>query len=161
MYKKYKRGINITDGVDTVLISAEVIMAGIGLTVPVMLPLEIASAVCRCIDVCVNLVRRKLTSKAQKHNKIKAIADSKINSINNLISKALKDGQISDDEFNMVLCELEKYNDLKDKTKTKQSGLSESETRKLIEEGKALALSAIKKKKSQANAEKVLLDVIQ
>ena len=133
MYKKYKRGINITDGVDTVLISAGVIMAGIGLTVPVMLPLEIAAAVCGCIGVCVNLVRRKLTSKAQKHSNIKAIADSKINSIKDLISKALQDGQISDDEFKMVLCELEKYNDLKDKTKTKQSGLSESEKKKLIE----------------------------
>ena len=91
-------------------------MTGIGLTVPVKLPLEIAAAVCGCIGVCVNLVRCKLTSKAQKHNKIKAIADGKINSIKDLISKALQDGQISDDEFKMVLCELEKYNDLKDKT---------------------------------------------
>ena len=73
MYKKYKRGNNITDGVDTVLISVGIIMAGIGLTVPVMLPLEIAAAVCGCIGVCVNLVRRKLTSKAQKHNKLKLL----------------------------------------------------------------------------------------
>ena len=97
MYKKYKRGINITDEVDTVLISAGVFMAGIGLTMPVMLPLEIAASVCGCISVGVNLVRRKLTSEVQKHNKIKAIADSKINSIKDLISKALRDGQISDD----------------------------------------------------------------
>ena len=43
LYKKYKRGINITDGVDvdTALISASVIMAGVGLAVPVILPLEI------------------------------------------------------------------------------------------------------------------------
>ena len=46
LYKKYKRGSNITNGVDPVLISAGVIMAGIGLTVPVMLPLEVAAAVC-------------------------------------------------------------------------------------------------------------------
>ena len=46
----------------------------------------------------------------------------------------------------MVLCELEKYNDLKDKTHTKQSGLSEQEKKKFIEEGKAQALSAIQKK---------------
>ena len=95
LYKKYKRGIYITDGVDTVLISAGVIMTGIGLTVPVMLPLEIAAAVCGCSGVC---VRRKLTFKAMKHINIKAIADSKINSIKDWISKALQDGQISDDE---------------------------------------------------------------
>ena len=46
----------------------------------------------------------------------------------------------------MVLCEVEKYNDLKDKTHTKQSGLSEQEEKKFIEEGKAQALSAIQKK---------------
>ena len=45
LYKKYKRGINITDGVDTTLISAGVIMAGVGLTVPLMLPLEIIAIV--------------------------------------------------------------------------------------------------------------------
>ena len=46
LYKKYKRGINITDGIDTGLISASVIMAGGGLAVHVMLPLEIAAVVC-------------------------------------------------------------------------------------------------------------------
>ena len=46
----------------------------------------------------------------------------------------------------MVLDELNKYNDLKDKTHTKQSGLSEQEKNKLIEEGKAQALDAIQKR---------------
>ena len=117
LYKKYKRGINITDGVDTTLISAGVIMAGLGLTVPLMLPLEIIAIVCGCM-----------------------------NSIKDLISKALQDGQISESEFKMVLCELEKYNDLKDKARTKQSGLSEAEKNKLIQAGKTQALSIIQKK---------------
>ena len=54
----------------------------------------------------IKIVRRKLMSKAQKHGKIKVIADSKINSIKDLISKALQDGQIRDSEFKMLLCEL-------------------------------------------------------
>ena len=146
LYKKYKRGINITDGVDTALISISVIMAGVALTVPVLLPLEIAAVVCGCMGVCIKIVRRKLMSKAQKHGNIKIIADSKINSIKDLISKALQDRQMNDSEFKMVLCELEKYNDLKDKTHTKQFGLSEQEKKKLIEEGKAQALRDIQKK---------------
>ena len=99
LYKKYKRGINNTDGVDTALISTSVTMAGVALTVLVLLPLEIAAVVCGCMDVCIKIVRRKLMSKAQKHGNIKVIADSKINSIKDLISKALQDGQISDSEF--------------------------------------------------------------
>ena len=46
LYKKYKRSINVTDGVDTTLISGSVIMGGIGIAVPFMLPLEIAAIIC-------------------------------------------------------------------------------------------------------------------
>ena len=92
------------------------------------------------------LVRRKLMSKAQKHYEIKIIGDSKLNSVKNLISKALNDGQISTEEFQLVPCELDRYNDLKDKAHTKQSGLSEQEKKKLIEEGKSQALAIVKKK---------------
>ena len=145
LYKKYKRSINITDGVDTGLISASVILAGVGITVPIMLPLEIADVVCGCMGVCVKLVRRKLMSKTQKHYEIKTLGESKLNSIKDLISKALQDGQISESEFKMVLCELEKYNDLKDKARTKQSGLSEEEKKKLIEQGRMEAMNAVQK----------------
>ena len=110
-----------------------------------MLPLEIAAIVCGCIGACVKLVRRKFMSKAQKHYEIKTIGESKLNSVKNLISKALNDGQISAEEFQLVLCELDRYNDLKDKTRTKQSGLSEQEKKKLIKEDKAQALALIKK----------------
>ena len=60
LYKKYNRAINFTDSIDTTLISASVIMAGIGFTVSAMLPLEIAAIVCGCMGACVKLVRRKL-----------------------------------------------------------------------------------------------------
>ena len=85
-------------------------------------------------------------SKAQKHYEIKTIGEGKLNTVKNLISKALNDGQISTEEFQLVLCELDRYNDLKDKTHIKQSGLSEQEKKKLIEEGKPQALPIVKKK---------------
>ena len=56
---------------------------------------------------------------------------SKLNSIKNLISTALNDGQILEQEFKMVLDELYKYNDLKDKTHPKQSGLSGQEKKEI------------------------------
>ena len=99
MYKKYNRVINFTDGLDTTLISISVIMAGIGLAVPVMLSLEIAAIVCGCLGACVKMVRPKSMSKAQKHYEIKTIGESKLNSVKNLFSKALNDGQISEQEL--------------------------------------------------------------
>ena len=146
LYKKYKRGINITDGVDTTLISAGLVIAGVGLAAPILLPFEIAAIVFGTVGVSIKIIRRKLMSKAQKHYEIKTIGESKLNLIKNLISKALNDGQISEQEFKMVLDELDRYNVLKEKTHSKQSGLSETEKKKLIEEGKAQALGAIQKK---------------
>ena len=138
LYKKYKRVINITDGVDTTLLSASVILAGIGLSVPIVtLPLEIVAILCGSLGVCAKFIRRKLHSKAKKHDEIKSIADSKLNSIKDLISKALTDGRITENEFKLVLDELDKYNKLKNSIHSKQTGLSEAERQKIIEEGKA------------------------
>ena len=68
-------------------------------------------------------------TKTQKHYEIKTLGESKLNSIKSVISTALNDGQMSDQEFKMVLDEQNNYNELKDKTQTKQSGLSEQEKR--------------------------------
>ena len=68
-----------------------------------------------------------MTSKTQIHYEIKTPGESKLNSIKKLISKALNDGQISKEEFKIVLDELDMYTDLKDKLHTKDSGLSEQE----------------------------------
>ena len=146
LYKKYKRSINMTDGVDTTLISGSVIMGGIGIALPLMLPLEIGAIVCGVAGVCVKFIRRRLHVKAKKHCEIRKIAETKLSTVSYLISKALNDGKISEQEFKMVLGELERYNDLKDKTRSEQSEISEAEKKKLIEEGKAQALSAIQKK---------------
>ena len=146
LYKKYKRSINITDGVDTGLISASVILAGVRITVPIMLPLEIAAVVCGCMGVCVKLVRRKLMSKTQKHYEIKTLGESKLNSIKDLISKALQDGQISESEFKMVLNEMEKYSELKQEIKTtKNIEITDEEKKKLIEQGRMEAMNTIQK----------------
>ena len=146
LYKKYKRSINITDGVDTGLISASVILAGVGITVPIMLPLEIAAVVCGCMGVCVKLVRRKLMSKTQKHYEIKTLGESKLNSIKDLISKALQDGQISESEFKMVLNEMEKYSELKQEIKTtKNIEITDEEKKKIIEQGRMEAMNTIQK----------------
>ena len=150
LYKKYKRWINITDGVDTTLISSSIIIAGIGIAAPILLPLEIVAAACGALGVCVKFIRRRLTTKSQKHYEIKTMAKSKLNTIKDLISKALNDGQISEGEFKLILDELEKYNNLKDEIHSKNNDnknrISDQEKKKLIEEGKAQARNEIKKK---------------
>ncbi|CAG2202794.1 unnamed protein product [Mytilus edulis] len=117
LYKKYKRGVNVTDGVDTSLISTSVVLAGIGIAFPILLPIQIAAVVCGSLGGLVKLIRRKLTTKSKKHYEIKTMAECKLNSIKDLISKSLTDGQISADEFKLILDELEKFNEMKKKKK--------------------------------------------
>ena len=146
LYKKYKRGINITDGVDTGLISASVILASVGITVPIMLPLEIAAVVCGGLGMCVKLIRRKLMTKTQKHCNVQTIAESKLNSIKDIVSKALQDGEISEGEFKMVLNEMEKYSELKQEIKTtKNIEITDEEKKKLIEQGWIEAMNTLQK----------------
>ena len=106
LYKKYKRGISITDGVDTALISAGVILASIGLVIPVMLPLEICAIVCGTSGASIKISRRKLMSKAQKHYEIKTMGQTKLNTIKNFISKALNDGQCQNKNSSWYLMNL-------------------------------------------------------
>ena len=47
-------------------------MAGIGLAVPAMLPLD-AAIVCGSMGACVKLVRRKLMSKTQNTTRLKLL----------------------------------------------------------------------------------------
>ncbi|CAG2245251.1 unnamed protein product [Mytilus edulis] len=51
LYKKYKRGVNFTDGIDTTLISASVISAGIGIAIPILLPLQITAVACGSVGM--------------------------------------------------------------------------------------------------------------
>lgn len=75
------------------------------------------------------------------------MAECKLNSIKDLISKSLTDGQISAEEFKSVLDELEKYNKMKENIRTKQTQtvLNDSERKKLIEYTEARVRSELKK----------------
>ena len=148
--KKYKRGINITDGVDTTLISASVILASVSVAFPIIFPLEIIAAACGGLGVCIKIIRRKLMSKSKKHFNIQTIAETKLNSISDIISKSLEDGTISPEEFKTVLVEMEKYYKLKKETKGNHTQKIHSEItdeikKKLIEQGRIEAMETIEK----------------
>ena len=48
-----------------------------------------------------------------KHEKTVSVCESKINSLKDRISKALADDRISDEEFENILAEMSKYNEMK------------------------------------------------
>jgi len=120
LYKKYRRGVNVLDGVDTALLTVGMGMGvgGVGLlstiiAAPVVLGLEITALTCGVLGVTGKFVGRRLAVKAQKHDEVRVLAESKLNTIANHVSTALLDGQISDDEFRLVIDEVAKYRQMK------------------------------------------------
>ena len=58
-----------------------------------------------------------IKKKKKKHNKIVLLANSKLNSIEVLISKALIDSNISHDKFVLINNELKEYDNMKEEIK--------------------------------------------
>ena len=125
LYKKYRRGINAVDAVDTALISASMGMGigGVGflttvIAAPVVLGLEIAALGCGLLGVAGKFIGRRLSVKAKKHDEVRVLAESKLNTIADHVSRALTDGQISDEEFRLIIDEAQKYTQMKAEIRT-------------------------------------------
>ena len=78
--------------------------------------------------------------KQEKHDAIKLLAQSKLDSIADIISQAMQDGDISSIEFHKVLQEVEKYcklkADIRNQAKTKIGQITKEQREELLEQGR-------------------------
>ena len=148
--KKYQRGSNVVSGICYVFEIAAVGLgtAGIALlttviAAPIVVAMEGIALSTGGLSVAGNLLCDKVFSvKTRKHNQIKMLAESKLNTIADHVSRALQDNMISDEEFALVLSELDKYYQLRDEIKSKTKSKIDNETKKsLIQQGKDQAIS--------------------
>ena len=134
MYKKYRRAINAVDCIDTVLVASSLGMGAVGvgllstiIAAPIVVALEAAAVACGLAGIAGiagiagKYISRQLLVKAKKHDEIRVLALSKLNSITDVISNALRDGRISPEEFKLVLDEVEKYGLMKASIREKNS----------------------------------------
>ena len=143
--KKYFRAARIVDNVDTVLIAITLGdgAGGIGLlstvvAASVVIVMEGVALFTGFLSVIDKYSVKRSTSKVEKHKKIKTIASTKLNTIASHISKALSDNKVSDEEFQLILEELEKYKVMKEevRSKTKKKVANETEE-SFIERGRS------------------------
>ena len=151
--KKYFRVSKVVNMVDNGLIVVTVgaaaagtglLATGVGL--PVALALEISGIVTGFISLFGNMVSKRVTIKAEKHLKIKTLAVAKLDTIASHVSKALTDDFISDEEFKLIMEEMNKYKALKEdiRNKTKKK-LNTEEAESLIERGGQEARESFRK----------------
>ena len=124
--KKYNRvrtiftKISVCGGMISVILSASGLgtsLTGFGAVVGV--PLGVVGGVFGGLSVGFGYASKRLSNKVSKHEQTAAIARSKLNTINDLVSKALKDNVISDQEFSIILAELEKFQKMKQEVRQK------------------------------------------
>ena len=91
----------------------------------VRIPVGIAGASLTLIFTVTTGVVRKLLNmtrkRKKKHNKIIALARSKLNIIETLISRALTDFDISHEEFSKIIYEKNNYEQIRDNVKSVKS----------------------------------------
>ena len=151
--KKYFRVAKIVDNVDTVLITITIGAGAGGITLlstivaaPAVIAIEGVALFTGILSIAGKYSVKKSTSKAKKHEKIKTIASAKLDTISSHISKALSDNKVTDEEFKLILEELEKYKVMKEEVRTKTKKKIETETEEsLIERGRQEACESFRK----------------
>ena len=131
LYKKYWRWANVVNGLDTALSVASLGFAasGVGLLSTINAAPFAVGIKAGLLVAGGKILGQKLQTKARKHDQIHVLAESKLNSFADRISTALNEYKISDEEFRLIMSELEKYNQVKSEFRgcQKQGDLSEEE----------------------------------
>ena len=151
--KKYFRIANIVNMVDNGLIIVTIgaegtgaVLLSTGAGAPFALALGISGAVTGGISLIGNIFSKKATTKAEKHLKIKTLAMAKLDTIASHISKALMDDYISDEEFKLIMDEINKYKTLKEEIRSNtKKKLKTEEEESLIEKGRQEARESFRK----------------
>ena len=151
--KKYFRMAKIVNMVDNGLIIITIgaegtgaVLLSTGVGAPFALALGISGVVTGAISLIGNIFSKKATTKAEKHLKIKTLATAKLDTIASHISKALMDDYISDEEFKLIMDEMNKYKAMKEEIRNNTKKILKTEEEEsLIERGRQEARESFRK----------------
>ena len=151
--KKYFRVARIVSNIDSVLIGITICAEGAGAVLlatgvgsPIALGLGIGGAATGAILLLGNIAVKKTTIKAEKHLKIKIAASAKLDTIVSHISKAMMDNYVSDEEFKLIMEELNKYKAMKEEIRSNtKKKLKTEEEESLIEKGRQEARESFRR----------------
>ena len=149
-YSRISRIINIVNnGLGTIILGtggtgSALLLTGVG--APFAAALAIGGVVLGGITIIGNFYSRKAITKGKKHLKISERAISKLDTIASHVSKALMDDFVSNEEFNLILEEMNKYKVMKEEIRNNtKKKLKNEEKDSLIEKGRQEATNSFRK----------------
>ena len=142
--KETKQFNTITGIVDTGLITSTVITGGVSIAAfasgagqPVDITLSGTSLLLSLATAITRKSFKTFTIKQEKHDATKLLIQRKLDSIADIISQAMQDGDISSIKFHKVLPEVEKYwklkVDIKNQAKAKIKQITKEQREELLE----------------------------
>ena len=151
--KKYFRIAKVVNMIDNALITITIgaegtsaVLLSTGVGAPFALALGISGVVTGAISLIGNIFSKKATTKAEKHLKIKTLAMAKLDTIASHVSKAMMDDFISDEEFKLIMDEMNKYKALKEEVRNNtKKKLKTEEEESLIERGRQEARESFRR----------------
>ena len=151
--KKYFRIAKIVNMIDNALITITIgaegtsaVLLSTGVGAPFALALGISGVVTGAVSLIGNIFSKKATTKAEKHLKIKTLAMAKLDTIASHVSKAMMDDFISDEEFKLIMEEMNKYKALKEEVRNNtKKKLKTEEEESLIEKGRQEARESFRR----------------
>ena len=142
--KKYFRIAKVVNMIDNALIT--ITIGAEGTSAPFALALGISGVVTGAVSLIGNIFSKKATTKAEKHLKIKTLAMAKLDTIASHVSKAMMDDFISDEEFKLIMDEMNKYKALKEEVRNNtKKKLKTEEEESLIEKGRQEARESFRR----------------
>ena len=102
-------GIYIITGLAGPLGAASAVTSVTGFGAPVGIPPGAIAGVLELSTIPIRRIRQALYIKTAKNEKIKTLAESKLDSISDLVSKAVEDANVSHEEYQFIHKEKEHY----------------------------------------------------
>ena len=156
--KRFKRRATASTISDTSVIAAitalevaSIVTLTTGIGMPISVVLASTGLLLGLGSAIIHKTQKIFDSKAKKHDKIKTLAESKLDTISGLVSKAIEDSFISHQEYQLILKEIEHYRTMKEEIRTKSKKTTDAittEQREVIlaqgrKEGQQAFLAAI------------------
>jgi len=131
----YHKSLKAVDATKSVLVAtitglstASVVCLSTIVASPAVTAVEAVSLGTAILFVVCGIVRSNLAPRADKHEKIKILADKQLSKISDLVSKALDDHLITDEEYSLVLSEFIKFKDKKEQIRSEAKKNVKNET---------------------------------
>ena len=145
--KKFKRRATASTISDTSVITvitalevASIVTLTSGIGLPISIVLASTGLLLGLGSTVIHKTQRIFESKVKKHDKIKTLSESKLDSISGIVSKAVEDSHISHQEYLLILKEIENYRKMKDeiRTKTKKAtkAISAEQREEILKQGR-------------------------